>query len=159
MPEENGFNMALQSSANSSLEWPAANKSYNSSMDFKQVRACWWLFNINCWDTENSISIFIYAMVPGVATNGHLLRPHRNPWYRCNLKCLKISLLEFPFCWLCAFSLSIYICVGVAYIAQDFILFWSNVLACGLDLLLLSTLLFPDISAACWIGFTLFMEI
>jgi STAM-binding protein len=36
--EENGFNMAMQSPANSSLEWPAINKRYNSSMDFKQVR-------------------------------------------------------------------------------------------------------------------------
>lgn len=36
LPEENGFDMALQSSANSSLEWPAVNKRYNSSMDFKQ---------------------------------------------------------------------------------------------------------------------------
>jgi STAM-binding protein len=34
--EENGFNMAMQSPANSSLEWPAVNKRYNSSMDFKQ---------------------------------------------------------------------------------------------------------------------------
>ncbi|XP_004508167.1 AMSH-like ubiquitin thioesterase 3 isoform X3 [Cicer arietinum] len=36
LPEENGFNMALQSPASSSLEWPAVNKRYNSSMDFKQ---------------------------------------------------------------------------------------------------------------------------
>ncbi|MCH92190.1 AMSH-like ubiquitin thioesterase 3-like [Trifolium medium] len=35
LPEENGFNMAMQSPANSSLEWPAVNKRYNSSMDFK----------------------------------------------------------------------------------------------------------------------------
>jgi len=38
LPEENGFNMALQSSVNSSLEWPVVNKSNNLSMDFKQVR-------------------------------------------------------------------------------------------------------------------------
>lgn len=44
LPEENGFDMALQSSANSSLEWPAVNKRYNSSMDFKQVRTVSYIF-------------------------------------------------------------------------------------------------------------------
>jgi len=38
LPEENGFNKALQSSVNSSLEWPVVNKSNNLSVDFKQVR-------------------------------------------------------------------------------------------------------------------------
>ncbi|KAK7348092.1 hypothetical protein VNO80_22641 [Phaseolus coccineus] len=37
LPEENGFNMALQSSVNSSLEWPVVNKSNNLNMDFKQL--------------------------------------------------------------------------------------------------------------------------
>lgn len=37
LPIENGFDMALQSSVNSSLDWPAVNKSYKTSMDFKQV--------------------------------------------------------------------------------------------------------------------------
>ncbi|XP_027920656.1 AMSH-like ubiquitin thioesterase 3 isoform X2 [Vigna unguiculata] len=36
LPEENGFNKALQSSVNSSLEWPVVNKSNNLSVDFKQ---------------------------------------------------------------------------------------------------------------------------
>lgn len=37
LSEENGFNKALPSSVNSSLEWPAVNKSSNLTMDFKQV--------------------------------------------------------------------------------------------------------------------------
>lgn len=36
LPEENGFNMALQGPSSSSFEWPGFNKSYNSSIDFKQ---------------------------------------------------------------------------------------------------------------------------
>ncbi|XP_047174715.1 AMSH-like ubiquitin thioesterase 3 [Vigna umbellata] len=36
LPKENGFNKALQSSVNSSLEWPVVNKSNNLSVDFKQ---------------------------------------------------------------------------------------------------------------------------
>lgn len=38
LPKENAFNKDLESSVNSSLEWPAVNKSSDLSLDFKQVR-------------------------------------------------------------------------------------------------------------------------
>lgn len=53
LPEENGFDMALQSPANSSLEWPAVNKRYNSSMDFKQSAG---LGSQSSWKPNNTLS-------------------------------------------------------------------------------------------------------
>ncbi|KAJ1383292.1 USP8 dimerization domain [Sesbania bispinosa] len=60
LPEENGYR-ALQSSVNSSLEWPAVNKNYNSSMDFKQPAGLGshssWKYNNNNMLSSNSMPI------------------------------------------------------------------------------------------------------
>lgn len=53
LPQENGSNKALQSSVNSSLEWPAVNKSYNLSMDFKQPAG---LGSNTSWNYNNMLS-------------------------------------------------------------------------------------------------------
>ncbi|RDX87413.1 AMSH-like ubiquitin thioesterase 3 [Mucuna pruriens] len=53
LPEENGFNNALQSSVNSSLEWPAFNKSYNVGVDFKQPTG---LGSQSSWNYNNMLS-------------------------------------------------------------------------------------------------------
>ncbi|OIW00139.1 hypothetical protein TanjilG_29129 [Lupinus angustifolius] len=59
-PEGNGFNKALESSLNSSLEWPSVNKSSNSSMDFKRPVGLGshssWKYNNNML-TSNSMPI------------------------------------------------------------------------------------------------------
>ncbi|KAK7264685.1 hypothetical protein RJT34_32295 [Clitoria ternatea] len=53
LTQENGFNAAPQSSANSSMEWPTVNKSYNLSMDFKQPAG---LGSQSSWNYNNNVS-------------------------------------------------------------------------------------------------------
>ncbi|KAL1334894.1 hypothetical protein HN51_063846 [Arachis hypogaea] len=53
LPGENSFNMALPSSANSSLEWPPVNKSSNSPMDFRQSAG---LGSHSSWKYNNNVS-------------------------------------------------------------------------------------------------------
>ncbi|XP_027331193.1 AMSH-like ubiquitin thioesterase 3 [Abrus precatorius] len=61
LPEENDFNKASQSSVNSSLEWPAVNKSYNSSMDFKQPAE---LGSHSSWSYNNNNNMLSSNFVP-----------------------------------------------------------------------------------------------
>lgn len=70
LPIENGFDMALQSSVNSSLDWPAVNKSYKTSMDFKQPAGhSAWNYNNNVL-SSNSMAIDkqLQKLSLGVAT-------------------------------------------------------------------------------------------
>lgn len=94
LPKENGFNQALQSSANSSLDWPAVNRSYNLGMDFKQVRTWLTCFSINFWMLK---ILNLFGLCHGASS-------------RYNMKCLKIFNLEFSFCFLIAFCLSVCLC-------------------------------------------------